>query len=128
MKGADGEDLESTRMEQIEEDGGTLEMPEQSMPYLWERLNDAGMYGQGGMGPAPLSCTELQAWSQGTGMQLAPWEFRAIRAASRAFVSQLSSKDEVPPYGDPDALADPDVVEAKLERMFDRLARPLDKR
>ena len=95
------------------------------MPYLWERLNDAGMYGQGGMGPAPLSCTELLAWSQGTGMTLAPWEFRAIRAASRAFVAQLSSKDEVPPYGDPAAMADPDVVEAKLERMFDRLARPI---
>ncbi len=115
-------------MDQIESDGGTLEMPELSMPYLWDRLNDAGMCAQGGMGPAPLSCAELQAWSQGTGMTLAPWEFRAIRAASRAFVSQLSSKDDVPPYGDPAAMADPDVVEAKLERMFDRLARPLDKR
>lgn len=115
-------------MEQIEQDGGTLEMPEQSMPYLWARLNDAGMYGQGGMGPTPLSCAELQAWSQGTGMTLAPWEFRAIRAASRAFVAQLSSKDDAPPYGDPDALTDPDVVDAKLERMLDRLARPLDKR
>ena len=112
-------------MEQVESDGGALEMPEQSMPYLWARLNDAGMYGQGGMGPAPLSCTELLAWCQGTGSTLAPWEFCAIRAASRAFVAQLSSKDDVPPYGDPDAMTDPDVVEAKLERMFDRLARPI---
>lgn len=115
-------------MEQIESDGGALEMPQLSAPYLWARLNDAGMCGQGGMGPTPLSCAELMAWSQGTGLTLAPWEFCAIRAASRAFVSQLSSKDDAPPYGDPDALVDPDVVDEKLARMFDRLARPLDKR
>lgn len=115
-------------MEQVESDGGAIEMPELSMPYLWARLNDAGMYGQGGMGPAPLSCTELLAWCQGTGLTLAPWEFCAIRAASRAFVAQLSNKDDAPPYGDPDALTDPDVVDDKLERMLDRLARPLDKR
>ena len=103
-------------------------MPELSMPYLWARLNDVGMCAQGGMGPAALSCTELQAWSHGTAQTLAPWEFCAIRAASRAFVAQLGSKDEAPPFGDADAMVDHDVVEAKLERMFDRLARPLDRR
>ena len=115
-------------MEQIEEDGGALELPTLSMPYLWAHLQDAGLCAQSGMGPVPLPSTELQAWSQGTGTALAPWEFRALRAASRAYVAQLSSKDDAPPYGCMDDFVDQDVIEDKLARMFDRLAQPVDRR
>lgn len=98
------------------------------MPYLWDRLQDLGMCVQGAMGPVPLSCTEIQAWSAGTGKHLDAWEFQAIRAASRAYVNQTCSEEQALPYGDTQALADEDVVDDKLSQMLDRLARPLDTR
>ena len=86
------------------------------------------MCGQGGMGPVPLSSAEVMAWQHGMGLSLAPWEFRVLRAASRAFVAEVNAEADYPPYGDPDELSDPDVIDEKLSRMLDRLATPLDKR
>ena len=115
-------------MEQIDADGGTLEMPEQSMPYLWTYLQDVGMCERGDMGPRPLSSTELQAWAGGCCLQLEAWEFRALREASRAFVAQLASDDTLPPYGDPDALADEAVVEQRMVQILDSLTKPVERK
>ncbi|MDP3228400.1 MAG: hypothetical protein Q8N13_10550 [Acidovorax sp.] len=125
---AKGKKAELCRMEQIELDGGTLEMPELSMPYLWAYLQDVGLCERGDMGPRPLSSTELQAWAKGSGLQLDAWEFRALRKASRAFVAQLGSDDTQPPYGDPETLADPDVVEQRMAQILDSLAKPVEKK
>lgn len=50
-----------------------------------------------GWGAAPLSAQELRAWASGTGQRWAEWEFRALRAASAAYCSQLASKDAPEP-------------------------------
>lgn len=49
------------------------------------------------MGPAPISSAELMAWCSGTQTDLEPWEFEAIRSASRAFVGQYMSDDPFEP-------------------------------
>lgn len=85
------------------------------------------MADKGGMGLAPLSSREVMAWAAGMGIELAGWEFKAIRAASSAYVSEFNAELEDPPYGDPDDFADEDVIEEKLSRMFDRMAQPIGK-
>lgn len=37
------------------------------------------------------------AWCEGTQTELDPWEFEAIRSASRAFVGQYMSEDATEP-------------------------------
>lgn len=112
----------------MEEDGGCIELPEQTAPYLLDYLQRIGVYGHGAMGPVPLSALEIRAWCDGSGIELLPWEFEALRAASRAYVACLTGTDDTLPYGDPDDLADPNVVDAKLEAIFDRLTRPINRR
>lgn len=100
-------------------------MPQLSMPYLWSYLQELGMCERGDMGPRPLSSTELQSWSNGTGRPLEAWEFRALRAASRAFVAQAATEDPTPPYGDPETLADPAVIEQRMAQILDGLSQPV---
>ena len=126
-KDAKGKKADLCRMEQIKADGGTLAMPELSMPYLWTYLQEVGLCERGDMGPRPLSSAELQAWSVGTRRQLDAWEFCALRNASRAFVDELASEDTQPPYGDPDTLADPAVIEQRMAQILDSLAKPVEK-
>ncbi|WP_462387293.1 hypothetical protein [Acidovorax sp. Q11] len=103
-------------------------MPEQTAPYLLDYLQRMGVYGHGAMGPVPLSALEIRAWCEGSGIGLQPWEFEALRAASRAYVVSLTGTDDTLPYGDPEELADPDVVDARLEALFSRLTRPIHRR
>lgn len=128
MPDAEGQPSDKTRAEQIEEDGGVIELPEQTAPYLLDYLQRIGVYGFGAMGPVPLSSQEIRAWCEGSGINLKPWEFEAIRNASRAYLASLNGKEADPPYGDPEDLCDPDVVDARIERLFDRLARPVKRR
>lgn len=124
MKDADGKPTGITRGEQVEADGGELEMPELSAPYLLDYLQDLGIYAHGAMGPIPLPATEIAAWAQGSGIALLPWEFEALRLASRAFVGEYGAENDEPPYGDPDDLTDPDVIDDKLRTMLRGLAQP----
>lgn len=128
MPDAEGKPSDKTRAEQVEESGGSIELPEQTAPYLLDFLQRIGVYGHGAMGPVPLSSVEIRAWSDGAGVALKHWEFEALRAASRAYLVCLNGTDDTLPYGDPDSLHDPDVVDERLEHMFDRLARPIKKR
>jgi len=66
--------------------------------------HDVGMVLPGGMGPVPLTASELIAWQQGTGTDLQPWEFSALMEMSRVYLAarQEGEKPECPPpYGDP---------------------------
>ena len=53
-----------------------------------------------GMGQAPLSCTEIEAWQRCTQTRLESWEFSLIRSASNAYVIQSVSDDTDPPYSE----------------------------
>lgn len=123
----EGKPSDKSRAQQVEESGGFIPLPEQSAPYLLDYLQRMGVYGHGATGPVPLSALEVRAWCEGSGIELQPWEFEALRAASRAYVSSLMGTDDTLPYGDPDDLADPDVVDARLEVLFVRLTRPINR-
>lgn len=112
----------------MEENGGCIELPEQTAPYLLDYLRRIGIYGYGAMGPVPLSALEIRAWCEGSGIELQPWEFEALRTASRAYIACLTGSDDTLPYGDPDELSDPDVVDDRLEALFSRLTRPINRR
>lgn len=47
------------------------------------------------MEPQPAS--EIQAWAQGCGHRLQPWEFEALLAASRAYVAEYQADEPVAP-------------------------------
>jgi hypothetical protein len=49
------------------------------------------------MGMVPLPAQELNAWSAGSGHRLNAWEFRVMRAASQAFVSEYRAENPAPP-------------------------------
>lgn len=78
----------------------------------------------GGMGPAPLTAQELVAWQQGSGVVLRPWEFRALRNASRAYVHETLEENSEPPWADGVVMADDAVVQERVRRLLDRLAMP----
>lgn len=124
VKDADGKPTDTTRAQKAEEDGGSIELPEVSAAYLLQYLQDLGVYGFGAMGPIPLSATEINAWATGSGIALLPWEFEALRLASRAYVSEYGAEHDEPPYGEDETLADPDVIDDKLRGLFRSLAQP----
>lgn len=53
-------------------------------------LLDLGLCTAGGMGPAPLGWADLAHWQRLTGEPLQPWQARALRQASAAYVTQLA--------------------------------------
>lgn len=90
--------------------------------YLWE----AGPVTSAGMGPAPLSALEIQAWQRGAGIDLMPWEFLALRKLSRAYCGQLhdaETPDCPPPYGQPATDFDRSIVARKVGDAFKAFAR-----
>jgi hypothetical protein len=70
-----------------------LGLPAVEAQHLLEVLHSVGFSQPAGMGMAAVSFSEVMAWCQAMQHPLEPWEFEAVRAASRAFCSQLSSDD-----------------------------------
>jgi len=92
--------------------------------YVAAWWQDMGMVGMGGMGPVPISSTEVMAWAAGMGIHLTPWEFATVREMSRAYLHQQheSEKPEcVAPFGS--MSFDRDVVEQKLRNVFGNLSQ-----
>lgn len=85
-------------------------------------LNSVGWCQPAGMGVAPVSSTELLAWSTGADVPLAPWEFLALREASQAFCSQKADTDLREPTFDP---ADQPPV-SPIRALAQALNRPKD--
>ena len=92
-----------TRAQQLQADGRTLPLPPlASASALWHWLHDAGLYSRAGFnGRQPLGWSDLDAWQRGTGVRLAPWQARAMLAASAAWVfeyAQASEPDHPQPW------------------------------
>ena len=51
-------------------------------------LQELGIVQPTGMGSARISHTEMLAWALLKGIELQPWEVRALRAMSGAFISE----------------------------------------
>lgn len=42
----------------------------------------------GGMGPVPLTHSELQSWQDQVGIELQPWELQLLRRLSKEYVAE----------------------------------------
>lgn len=63
--------------------------------YLWE----IGPVVATGMGGAPISHVDIQAWQANTGIDLSAWEARLLRELSLAYLGESAdaSKESAPP-------------------------------
>lgn len=116
-----------TRGERVKATGGEPLMPDvtEEAEYLLGYMHDLGWFSSGAMGRSPLSCQEIACWSQGTETPLAPWEFSALRAMSKAYLVQLhesEAPDCQPPFGNPTTTgADREVVGKRVGDAFKAL-------
>lgn len=79
-----------------------------------------------GMGEAPISHAEIQAWQHNTGIALSAWEARTLRRLSVAYVDQLhKSRDpQCPAPWVPAVIEETarDSVHRRLKSLFSSLA------
>lgn len=75
----------------LEKAGLPVPMPDADHPIL-EMIAEIGWCETGGFGAAPLSASEIMAWSMGMGESLTPWEFSMVRRMSEAFCGGLRAE------------------------------------
>lgn len=83
------ENQEESRYERYLAEGVTVVVPEMQCSYLFDYLQKIGIMTSNGMGNAPLSWQEINAWMQATGVPLNFWELGVIHKASAVYVHQL---------------------------------------
>jgi len=90
-----------------------LEYPPCDAGYLITYLFDAGPVESGGMGPAPLSHREIEAWQHNTGIELSPWEAKTLRRLSREYLAmaQDATSPSCPPPWRPEPIYEPERAE-----------------
>jgi hypothetical protein len=79
------------------------------------------------MGPVPLQWAELAQWQRLTSAPVQPWQARALRQASAAYVSQLhesSAPDCPPPWSTEPDDDDRSRVDRQVRAAFGGRARP----
>ena len=89
--------------------------------YVITYWQDLGMVEMGGMGSIPLTAKEIISWQQCTGVELAAWEYRAIKQMSQAYLMQSKESEKLdcePPFGDPVNDFDRDIVSKKVGNAF----------
>ena len=114
---AEGEKLDPTkprlsRREEFDRDGFEYLYPECDASYLAVYLFEIGPLSALGTSETAISHLEIRSWQDNTGIDLAPWECRALRTASQAYAHQVS-KSRDPRC--PTPLDDPEAVEASIE-------------
>lgn len=74
------------------------QMPPNPAPHIVERLIELGITEAAGMGAAPLSWREIDAWCNRTGVDLDPWEARLLRKLSAEYLAESRrAEDETCP-------------------------------
>lgn len=79
------------RLERLRERGSEPELPPVDLGYLVEYLFEVGPVMQGGFGPVALTHGELRAWQDNVGLELQPWECRALIVLSKAYCAELAA-------------------------------------
>lgn len=93
-------------------------------------LFEAGLVQQSGMGVAPLSWQEIQAWLATTSLQLTTWEKLTLKAMSEAYASeynQASDKTRPAPYVFVPEDVDEDIDRVAIGNKLKSLFRSLKK-
>ena len=81
-------------------------LPTVEAAHLLDALQSMGWCQPAGMGVAPLSASEILAWSTLTENPVLPWEYEALRAASAAYCSQSTRDDAIEPASNENLDAD----------------------
>lgn len=89
-KGDKSEGPGKARIERIEALGVDAPMPEADAAYLLTYFWEVGPTVAGGMSGAPVCDQRLAYWMQNTGIQLQPWETRALISMSKAYVVEAT--------------------------------------
>lgn len=97
-----GEQLPAkSRLALRREAGGQPDLPdiEPELEYLVGYLFDAGPVSVVGMGPQPLTWTDLDAWQRCSGVVLQPWQSELLRHLSGQYLaeSQIADAHDAPP-------------------------------
>lgn len=91
-----------SRLKRMQESGVLPAMPPTPVAaHLIEHLMDAGPVLHTGMGPAPLSWSEIVTWQQATGVDLSPWEAQTLRNLSAEYIAaghEAEEADAPAPY------------------------------
>lgn len=78
-----------SRIEGMGSRADDIDYPPCSAGYLITYFFEVGPVLYGGMGPAPLSHTELQAWQSNVGVALSAWESVTLRRMSNAYLGMM---------------------------------------
>jgi hypothetical protein len=104
-KNAKDDDRPPSRMQTFTKDGGRAPLPERgTCGRLIDWLFEVGPTVPAGMGPAPLTHSEIRAWQENSRMPLTSWEARMLRVLSREYLSESLAADDPkrpPPWIDP---------------------------
>lgn len=91
-----------SRDEQMRAAGQTPALPPLlAGEHVIGHLFDAGPVLHTGMGPVPLSWSELATWQTVTGIELTPWEAQTVRRLSAEYVTTQQAAEDPgmpPPY------------------------------
>jgi hypothetical protein len=99
----------------------TPQMPPNPAPHIINRLVEIGLTEAAGMGAAPLSWREIDAWCSRTRIDLSPWEARLIRKLSVEYLAEsrrAESENCPPPWRAAITQREIDMEEAKLRMVL----------
>jgi hypothetical protein len=116
-----------SRLEKFKAEGEINLLPECSAGFLISHFFDVGPTASGGFGGA-FGWRELEAWQSCSGVELQPWECRALIAMSReyvAFADKATGPDCPPPWGPEEQTEERRArVARQLEMHFSALMTP----
>jgi len=88
------DDSPQSRVDLLDDDSPAKSLPETD-DYLTQCFQLSGMFMSNGMGIAPLSWSELKAFTDLSGYALTGWESEQIIAMSRAFCSMNAKAQKI---------------------------------
>lgn len=90
------EEKEESRWELLSiENSPLLELPEtEGAEYLLDYLFEVGPMNTLGMGPSPITYTDIKHWSEITNTHISPLDAHLLRHLSREYVSQFNASKE----------------------------------
>lgn len=99
----------------------TPPLPPNPMPHFILWFTEVGMVEAAGMGAAPLSWREIEAWQRAVGIRLTPWQARTMRSLSVSYLAQKSKSElttDPAPWSAPVTPSGRAADEAALDAMF----------
>lgn len=91
--GAHEEGAKVSRADMLRRYGYPVPMPDPPDVEVVGLALDIGLAASGPMGAIPLPSVEIDAWARLMGLELSPWEFRALRIMSRAYISGMHATE-----------------------------------